>query len=97
MDLRYIYKPGEYNCQMNKLMFQAGPRCKRNERVKRAHSLYYSIDKEWSLHMCKHVHTSKFHIYTFSDNLNRFLHTVSLRYIPNLNRTFVLVYLLSDH
>ena len=35
-----MYKPGDYNCQMNELMFQAGPRCKRNERAKRAHSLY---------------------------------------------------------
>ena len=36
-----VYKPEEHNCQMNELMFQAGPRCKRNERAKRAHSLYY--------------------------------------------------------
>ena len=38
-----MYKPGDYNCQMNELMFQAGPRCKRNERAKRAHSLYIYI------------------------------------------------------
>ena len=38
-----VYKPGEYNCQMNELMFQAGPRCKRSERAKRAHSLYIYI------------------------------------------------------
>ena len=28
---------------MNELMFQAGPRCKRNERAKRAHSLYINV------------------------------------------------------
>ena len=51
--------------------------------------------------MCKHVHIiSKFHMYTFSDNLNRFLDfifTYSFLKVPNLNRTFVLVYQLSDH
>ena len=37
MDPRYIYKPEEYNCQMNEVV---SSRCKRNERAKRAHSLY---------------------------------------------------------
>ena len=36
MDPRYIYKPEEYNRQMNVV----SSRCKRNERAKRAHSLY---------------------------------------------------------
>ena len=42
MDLRYIYmyKPEEYNCQMNEVV---SSRCKRNERAKRAHSLYIYI------------------------------------------------------
>ena len=32
-----VYKPEEYNCQMNEVVSN---RCKRNERAKRAHSLY---------------------------------------------------------
>ena len=40
MDPRYIYKPEEYNCQMNEVVSSRG---KRNERAKRAHSLYNII------------------------------------------------------
>ena len=40
MDPRYIYKPEEYNCQMNEVVSSRG---KRNERAKRAHSLYVTI------------------------------------------------------
>ena len=41
MDPRYIiYKPEEYNRQMNEVV---SSRCKRNERAKRAHSLYILI------------------------------------------------------
>ena len=44
MDPRYIiYKPEEYNRQMNEVV---SSRCKRNERAKRAHSLYIYIDIE---------------------------------------------------
>ena len=39
MDPRYI-KLEEYNCQMKKVV---SSRCKRNERAKRAHSLYIII------------------------------------------------------
>ena len=34
-----VYRSEQYNCQMNELMFNSS-RCKRNERAKRAHSLY---------------------------------------------------------
>ena len=40
MDPRYVYKPEEYNRQMNEVV---SSRCKRNERAKRAHSLYTYI------------------------------------------------------
>ena len=40
MDPRYIYKPEEYNRQMNEVV---SSRFKRNERAKRAHSLYMYI------------------------------------------------------
>ena len=46
MDPRYIYiyKPEEYNRQMNEVV---SSRCKRNERAKRAHSLYIlSINRQ---------------------------------------------------
>ena len=43
MDPRYIYKPEEYNCQMNEVV---SSRCKRNERAKRAHPLYIIMARE---------------------------------------------------
>ena len=65
MDPRYIYKPEEYNCQMNEVV---SSRCKRNERAKRAHSLYMfketiAVNHQVVQFSCHHLDTSIYYIY----------------------------------